>query len=130
MIDVVQLKKEKREATLQICISLRKLGMAVSNIIGQEIEKEADPLLELSRKLWLCPETKYEEIFAHDALTEFLERNGFTVSRRYKLDTAFRAVYKQGQGSPHVVVICEYDALPEIGHACGHNLIAEVGKTV
>ena len=51
---------------------------------------------------------------------------GFPVERKYKLDTAFRAVYGNGEG-PHVAVISEYDALPDIGHACGHNLIAEVG---
>ena len=48
------------------------------------------------------------------------------MERQYKLDTAFRAVYGIDEG-PHVAVISEYDALPNIGHACGHNLIAEVG---
>ena len=47
------------------------------------------------------------------------------MDRKYKIDTAFRADRKSY--GPHVAVLCEYDALPEIGHACGHNLIAEVG---
>ena len=63
---------------------------------------------------------------AHDFLCDFLEKHGFEVERHYLLDTAFRATYRKGTG-PHVAVLCEFDALPEIGHACGHNLIAEAG---
>jgi len=83
-------------------------------------------LHELSKAIWNKPELIYEEKFAHDYLTNFLEKNGFEVERHYLgLDTAFRATF--GEGKPHVAVMCEYDALPEIGHACGHNLIAEIG---
>lgn len=49
------------------------------------------------------------------------------MDRKYKCDTAFRAVLGESSHGPHVAVICEYDALPGIGHACGHNLIAETG---
>ena len=59
-------------------------------------------------------------------LTDYLEKEGFKVERSYILDTAFRATFGSDNGV-NVCVICEYDALPEIGHACGHNLIAEVG---
>jgi metal-dependent amidase/aminoacylase/carboxypeptidase family protein len=59
------------------------------------------------------------------ALTGFLEKHGFPVERKYIVDTGFKAEW--GEGKPCVSVLCEYDALPEIGHACGHNLIAEVG---
>ena len=45
--------------------------------------------------------------------------------RSYKLDTAFRATY--GSEGSNICYISEYDALPEIGHACGHNIIAEIG---
>ena len=85
-----------------------------------------DELHELSRAIWSHPELKYEEKFAHDYLTKFLEKHDFEVERNYLgIDTAFRAT--TGEGKPHVAVLCEYDALPDIGHACGHNLIAEVG---
>ncbi|WAR25553.1 P20D2-like protein [Mya arenaria] len=50
--------------------------------------------------------------------------------RSYKLETAFKATYGSRADGPNVTFISEYDALPEIGHACGHNLIAEVGVTV
>jgi len=53
------------------------------------------------------------------------------VERSFKIETAFRArprdVQSKGGEGPNVAVLCEYDALPEIGHACGHNLIATVG---
>ena len=52
------------------------------------------------------------------------------VEPSYKIETAFRATYGSGDNgskSPNIAVMCEYDALPELGHGCGHNLIAEVG---
>ena len=67
-----------------------------------------------------------QEHKTHNILCDFLEKHGFEVEHHYLLDTAFRATYRKGTG-PHVAVLCEYDALPEIGHACGHNLIAEAG---
>ena len=67
-----------------------------------------------------------EEYKARDLLTNFLEKKGFTVERSFSgIETAFKATF--GLGRPNVCVMCEYDALPEIGHACGHNLIAEAG---
>ncbi|XP_046325507.2 peptidase M20 domain-containing protein 2-like [Haliotis rufescens] len=92
-----------------------------------EIDRYAADLNEISQTIWEKPELYYEEINAHQVLTDFLEKHGFKVERNYKLNTAFRAVFGQDGIGPHVAVLCEYDALPEIGHACGHNLIAEVG---
>ena len=93
------------------------------------IDKLSDELHELSNKLWSNPELKFEEHFAHDTVTTFLEKHGFEVRKKYPLETAFMAsnkTTKQGNG-PCVAILCEYDALPQIGHACGHNLIAEAG---
>ena len=85
-----------------------------------------DELQELSGEIWRNPELGFEEVKAHELLTDFLEKKGFAVERSYTgIKTAFRATF--GSGRPNVCVICEYDALPEIGHACGHNLIAEAG---
>ena len=50
----------------------------------------------------------------------------FQVEESYKLETAFRGTFGS-EAKPNICVISEFDALPEIGHACGHNLIAEVG---
>ncbi|XP_067676317.1 peptidase M20 domain-containing protein 2-like [Haliotis asinina] len=93
----------------------------------EEIHRFAPDLNKISQAIWKNPEQYYEEVSAHHVLTDFLEKHGFEVERNYKLDTAFRAVFGKDGSGPHVAILCEYDALPEIGHACGHNLIAEVG---
>ncbi|XP_066275275.1 peptidase M20 domain-containing protein 2-like [Branchiostoma lanceolatum] len=90
------------------------------------IQACASDLYDLSQEIWKNPELAFKEHRAHRVLTEFLENRGFRVDRHYKLETAFRAVCGE-EGGLHVCVICEYDALPGIGHGCGHNLIAEVG---
>ena len=85
-----------------------------------------DDLIEVSTAIWQNPELHYQEYKAHELLTNFLDTKGFRVERSYTgIKTAFRATY--GSGRPNICVICEYDALPGIGHACGHNLIAEAG---
>ena len=90
------------------------------------VDAHKQELKALSAGIWSNPELAYNEHGAHKLLTDYLEEKGFTVERGYtSLETAFRATF--GSGRPNVCVICEYDALPEIGHACGHNLIAEAG---
>ncbi|OHE91057.1 metal-dependent amidase/aminoacylase/carboxypeptidase [Colletotrichum orchidophilum] len=77
----------------------------------------------INKQLHSNPETAYKEFFAHDTITAYLEEQGFAVRRHtYGLDTSFEA--EIGSGGRQVVVCAEYDALPDIGHACGHNLIA------
>src|SRR5687768_14931988 len=92
-----------------------------------EIDRRADDLLRVSREIHAHPELAYEEHFAHDVLTEAITGAGLPVtSHAYGLDTAFVSVTGPGDG-PLVAVLCEYDALPGIGHACGHNIIAAAG---
>ncbi|XP_066850642.1 xaa-Arg dipeptidase [Anser cygnoides] len=101
------------------------------------VELNAARLGALSRSIWSRPELAYEEHHAHDALTGFfasgeLPGAAWAVRPRYKLGTAFRAEWgtagPRGPRAPlRLAFLCEYDALPGIGHACGHNLIAEVG---
>jgi amidohydrolase len=91
-----------------------------------EIEGQADALLAASHDIHAHPEVNYEEQFAHDLLTEALERAGLAVERHaFGLETAFAA--RAGSAGPTIAVLCEYDALPGIGHACGHNIIATAG---
>ena len=117
-------------ATNYRSITVKPLMMSrATDIISRAVEDKADSLQELSGKIWSHPELCFEEKFAHDTLTEFLEKNGFEVERKYKVDTAFKAVFRQGSGGANIGLICEYDALPDIGHACGHNLIAESGES-
>jgi len=82
-----------------------------------------EDLLLLSREIHADPELAYEERNAADRICALLRRHGHTVERPLGgLDTAFRA--RVGPPGPAVALLAEYDALPEIGHACGHNLIA------
>ena len=105
---------------------LRHMATELKKLASTVIEENADGLRKISDEIWSCPELNYEEHKAHEVLTNFLEGKGFSVERSYTgLETAFRATF--GSGKPNVCVICEYDALPGIGHACGHNLIAEAG---
>ncbi len=80
-------------------------------------------LVALSEFIHAHPELGYEEHESSRAVADLLESAGFRVTRGVGgLDTAFRATI--GHGSLHLVLCCEYDALPYVGHACGHNLIA------
>src|SRR5205085_1884714 len=80
-------------------------------------------LVELSHRIHAHPEIKWEEEQASAWVAEALTQYGFTVEAGIcDLPTAFQA--KAGSGPLHVVVCAEYDALPGIGHACGHNIIA------
>lgn len=101
--------------------------------VGNKIEEAKEKFWHLSQDIWSCPELAYEEKKAHARLIRFFsEDKGWIVEGHYKLDTAFRATWgpfggKSGDTEVHIGFLCEYDALPGIGHACGHNLIAEVG---
>lgn len=91
-----------------------------------------DPSLRLlSLQIHSHPELMFEEIFAHKLLSDYMESHGFSVTRHYLgLKTAWRAEYTHGQGGRTIGINSEMDALPEIGHACGHNLIAVSGVGV
>ena len=89
--------------------------------------KRAD-LIALSLSLHGEPEIGYQEHRSAAKLAVFLEANGFTVQRGYKdVETAYRGDASGNSKGPTVAILTEYDALPDIGHACGHNLIAMMG---
>ena len=88
------------------------------------IDGEKEALIGLSQYIQQNPELGGEEYKSSKALCDYLESQGFSVQRGVgELDTAFIAHYKKGDGGFHVAFCAEYDALPDIGHACGHNLI-------
>jgi len=94
--------------------------------ITEEVDRRADLLIDASHQLHANPELAFEEHFAHDLLADLIEADGIEVERHaYGLATAFAA--RAGTGGPTVAVLCEYDALPGIGHACGHNIIGTAG---
>lgn len=84
------------------------------------VEKE---LQSISEWLYENPELAYQEHDSSRRLARFLDANGFDVTLpAYGLETAFEA--NAGSSGPRVVICAEYDALPDVGHACGHNIIA------
>jgi amidohydrolase len=94
--------------------------------LDSTIDAASEDLRALSLSIHERPELAFEERHAHATLSTFLEERGFAVERSaYGLETAFRATY--GEGEPQLAILCEYDALKNIGHACGHNLIAAAG---
>ena len=90
------------------------------------IDDISDELIAVSHAIHENPELGYEEHFAHEQLTKVLIDKGLDVHKSaYEIDTAFEAT--AGKTGPVVALLCEYDALPGIGHACGHNIIAAAG---
>ena len=100
---------------------------SVKDAISQAVDRLADELDTLSKKIHDNPELAYQEVKACAWLSEFLGKQGFKVEQGVGgVETAFRATIETGEG-PTVAILCEYDALPGIGHACGHNVIATSG---
>ncbi|KAI1178972.1 hypothetical protein F4777DRAFT_536341 [Nemania sp. FL0916] len=92
-------------------------------ILTETINQRSSDLKKLSLDIHAHPETAFEEVFAHSAISDLLESNGFEVTRgAYGVPTSFEA--QVGTGGRLVIFCAEYDALPQIGHGCGHNLIA------
>jgi len=90
----------------------------------KEVERLKPELLEISRFLHANPELAFEEHKAAERLSRTMEKHGFSVERSVAgLATAFTASRASADG-PTIAFLAEYDALPGIGHACGHNLIA------
>lgn len=91
-----------------------------------EVDSRRDRLIEVSHLLHADPELGFHEHHAHDLLSATLEAGNLAVQRgAFDLPTAFSA--SAGRGGPTIAIMCEYDALPGIGHGCGHNIIAAAG---
>ncbi|TDL23869.1 hypothetical protein BD410DRAFT_786535 [Rickenella mellea] len=84
-------------------------------------------LRDLSLKIHGHPELQFEERYAHDTLSSFMDSHGFKTTTHYLMETAWRAEFVHGNGGRVLGINSEMDALPGIGHACGHNLIAISG---
>lgn len=110
-----------RRASLgeEVPVNLAGLKKAVQ----ERIEERRAELIEFSLRLHANPEMGFHETQAVAWLTEYLQKDGFRIEKSYcRLPTAFKASY--GTGQPVVGLVAEYDALPKLGHACGHNIIA------
>lgn len=92
------------------------------NIIAEWINTHEAELIETADYIFNHPELAYEEVLSSKCLSNYLESNGFEISEKTAgIDTAFTAQW--GSGKPILGFLAEYDALAEIGHACGHNLL-------
>ncbi|EIN14737.1 hypothetical protein PUNSTDRAFT_56775 [Punctularia strigosozonata HHB-11173 SS5] len=118
----------------------------VMNHIEAKVDEASSTLRDLSLDIHAHPELMFEERqvsynpvchyafvhktsrHAHDVLVEFMLARGFEVTNPYEeLPTAWRATYTRGSGGRTIGICAEMDALPGMGHACGHNLIAMSG---
>lgn len=96
---------------------------AYKSKLMKSVEKLKNELASMSDFIFDHPEIGYKEIQASNLLCEFLEKSGFKVEKGCAgLSTAFRASYRNGKGGPCIGLLCEYDALENLGHACGHHL--------
>lgn len=96
----------------------------MKDIIAKEIQSLKEKLSEISDYICNNPEMGNQEFKAVEKLTSFLKTNGFSVETGIiGKPTAFKAVFDSGKPGPTVAYLCEYDALPGVGHGCGHNMI-------
>ncbi len=92
--------------------------------INTSVDRHSKELWDISTALFNEPEVAFKEFKASTILCEALAAGGYQVEKGIgKMETAFRATYGDTAG-PNIAILAEYDALPGLGHACGHNLIA------
>lgn len=98
---------------------------AIYEAINQHVESVAEDLIQASHAIHAKPELAFKEYFACATLTDALAKHGLdSETGVFTLETAFEAQINADNDGPTVAVLAEYDALPGIGHACGHNIIA------
>ena len=92
-------------------------------LVTSRVDEVGKVLVSLSHKIHANPETAWQEFESAAAVAKVLRDNGFDVTEQVcGLPTAFKAEF--GKGDLTVALCAEYDALPGLGHACGHNIIA------
>ncbi|KAG5974603.1 hypothetical protein E4U56_004413 [Claviceps arundinis] len=96
----------------------------VRQLVNTHLDELSPELFLINQSLHAQPELAYQEIHAHNTLSDYIETRGYAVERKaYGLDTSFQGT-TTGTDGRLVIVCAEYDALPNLGHGCGHNLIA------
>lgn len=96
-------------------------------LIKEKIDKIEDELIDLNEFILANPELGNQEFKASRAHTDLLESYGFEIKRPFlNIETAFKAEYDSGKFGPTIAYLAEYDALPGIGHGCGHNILGTV----
>jgi len=120
-------KKERRQKVTIPMKSNAQLGTELHQQLVRELDQLKDRLARVSTSVHKNPELGLKEYKSAELLCSELEKDSFQVERKVAgMDTAFRATIRGKPGGPTIALLAEYDALPEIGHACGHNLIATI----
>lgn len=92
---------------------------------AREVGRIRDEAIKVSQAIHAHPELGLQESWACDFLIAEAAARGFEIEKAVAgLETAFIARYSSPKDGPRIAFLCEYDALPELGHACGHNVIA------
>ncbi|MEG0308524.1 MAG: M20 family metallopeptidase [Clostridium sp.] len=95
----------------------------VKQKISDYIDRKRAYITSMADDIFEHPEIGFNEFYACELLTNELRRNKFSVETGIAgLETAFRGIYQSGTGGPSIGLLCEYDALAEIGHGCGHHM--------
>ena len=95
----------------------------LKEVMFRDIDGIRNEMTAMADDIFDHPEIGMEEFHAQKVLTDWLEKESFAVERGVAgVETAFKAVYRHGEGGPNIGLLCEYDALPGIGHACGHHM--------
>lgn len=95
----------------------------MKQILKEIILKQEKDLFNITKTLYDNPEIGLEEVKSSKLLVDYLASFGFEVEYPFIMATGFKGVYKSKKAGPKVAFLCEYDALPLIGHGCGHNMI-------
>jgi amidohydrolase len=101
--------------------------------VSREIDILRDEMVRIAQAMFVRPEIGYQEYESSKLLSDFLKGYGFKVTNNIAgMETAFFAAYPQDSEGPTIALLAEYDALPGLGHACGHHLIgtASAGAAV
>lgn len=101
------------------------MNLRLKSTIAEMIHAHEEQFKQISSYIGHHPELGNEEYIAAEKLTACLEQHGFTITRGLlHIPTSFLAEYDSGKPGPVIAYLSEYDALPHLGHACGHHLIA------
>ena len=104
---------------------MTEVRAALKAVVRREIEQHVATLYGISDWMYHNPELGRQEHRAADKLTEVLAESGATITRNIAgMPSAFVAQLPVATPGPKIGIIAEYDALPEVGHGCGHNIIA------
>ena len=97
--------------------------MMTKDELFQTVESQRSALLTMADNIYDHPELGFQEVSAEKAITGYLTQCGFQVEHGVGgIATSFRAVFQNGEGGPRIGLLCEYDALEGLGHACGHHM--------